>query len=396
MLASACLVLLVACTTQATNIPETPTLGSVAMPTIRPSSPTTTPKPSTVASRAPGGVVIVERLDLRAGPGFRYDKAGELRKGEEFDIIARWCGYSEDDNWYLIGISGVEQRWVLGSSKYVSTRNAEHLACLVPPPTATTTPVNPNLRVDRMTIAPGECVTLRWDADSIQAIYLNGESTVRHGTRRVCPPQTRTYVVTVIEHDGRRNDYELTLQVASSPASAKTTLLPPGQTTTPMSAETIAPRSTITAMPTSAFPQVVAGQAGLTEFKLAIGRYRLAEKEALKSPDSAALEQLSDFAHGEALAAVLDRVEQLKAQGHHAELIVQQMDVQTAVLQDDQTAGVLVQEKRTLRTYQPSVDGDRLIEEEVFEGRIVYGLTHLDSHWKVERIRSMSSDTADR
>jgi hypothetical protein len=74
------------------------------------------------------------------------------------------------------------------------------------------------------------------------------------------------------------------------------------------------------------------------------------------------------------------------------ELSVPQMDVRIAVLQDEQTAGVLVQERHVLRTYRQSSEGSVLVNEEVFDGTIVYGLIRVDSQWKVERIRESSTE----
>lgn len=104
------------------------------------------------------------------------------------------------------------------------------------------------------------------------------------------------------------------------------------------------------------------------------------------------VEQLATFAHGEALASVTEHIEGLRAQGLYQELVVRQLDVQQAVLREGgQTAGALVLENHVLRTYQPAADGDRLINEEGFDGQIVYGLIYLDGRWKVERIRQLSS-----
>jgi len=188
-------------------------------------------------------------------------------------------------------------------------------------------------------------------------------------------------VLTVVERDGRRNDYPLTVEVRGS-------LMPTVSSETP---ESVPPGPPESATPTPAFPQVVTDPDTLIEFQLAIGRYRLAEKAALRSPDSDAAEQLKDFAAGEALEAALEQVRQLRRQGLVAELAVPQMDVRIAVLQDERTAGVLVQEQRILRTYRPTSDGNVLVEEEVFNGTVVYGLIYADSQWKVERIRPVSA-----
>lgn len=139
-------------------------------------------------------------------------------------------------------------------------------------------------------------------------------------------------------------------------------------------------------------PELITSPDELTTFKLAVGQFRLAEKNALKTLEPAVVEQLATFADSEALAAVVERIEELRAQGLYQELVVRQLDVQQAVVRDGgQTAGVLVLENHILRTYQPAADGDRLVDEEGFDGQIVYGLIYLDGRWKVERIRLLDS-----
>jgi len=82
---------------------------------------------------------------------------------------------------------------------------------LKPPPTPT--PVKPVFTADRTTLTSGECVNLRWEARTARNVYLNGESVQTTGTKRVCPTATRTYILSLKEPDGRRNDFKLTIQV---------------------------------------------------------------------------------------------------------------------------------------------------------------------------------------
>ena len=369
-------------------VTEEPSLREEPWPTSTTPAPAPSP-PAPVAisltvrtgAKAPGGVVVTEILSMRAGPGYRYRKVGELLKGAEFDIMARWCAYNRDEDWYLIGIHGDEQRWIPGGRQYVSTWLADNLVCLVPPPTPTATPVDPHFQADRTVITPGECAQLTWQAEQVQAIYLDGDPVPWHDMRRVCPAQTWTYVLTVIERDGRRNDYSLTIEVKG----------PTQPTAEPVMSESTTPTPIQTATPTLAFPQVITDSDRLLEFQLAIGRYRLAEKAALRFPDSDAVEQLRDFASGEALETALEQVKQLRKQGLVAELSVPQMDVRIAILQDERTAGVLVQERRRLKRYRLTSDGSVPVDEQVFDGTMVYGLSYTDSQWKVARIRQTNS-----
>ena len=99
------------------------------------------------------------------------------------------------------------------------------------------------------------------------------------------------------------------------------------------------------------------------------------------------IEQLPIFAQGEALAAIMERIGWLRAEGLYEELTVQQLDVLQVVLWGDQMAGARVQEKCTRRTYRPADEGDHLVEEETFDGTNIYALIYQDLRWKVERIR---------
>lgn len=147
---------------------------------------------------------------------------------------------------------------------------------------------------------------------------------------------------------------------------------------------------TSTRVPT-ATPRVITDPAELTRFKLAIGEYRMAEKAALRTLEPAVVEQLATFAQGEALVAIMERIEVFRDQGLYQELTVQQFDVQQAVMWDDQTAGVLVQEKHALRTYWRAADGGQWVDEQTYDGSVVYRLIYLYSGWKVECIRLVES-----
>jgi hypothetical protein len=59
-----------------------------------------------------------------------------------------------------------------------------------------------NFRADQTNITAGECTTLRWDVEYVQAVYLDGTGVTGHGTRRVCPAQTTTYTLRVVTADG--------------------------------------------------------------------------------------------------------------------------------------------------------------------------------------------------
>ena len=114
--------------------PETTVVETVA-PTPTPEPPTATPQPE------PFCVIQSETLNVRSGPGVFYDRIGQVKEGERYDILAK-----TEDGWYLIDFSG-KQGWV--SADYVRVRGAQQkivLAGVIPPtptplpPTATPVP----------------------------------------------------------------------------------------------------------------------------------------------------------------------------------------------------------------------------------------------------------------
>ena len=64
---------------------------------------------------------------------------------------------------------------------------------------------NPNFRADLPTVQPGQCTTLRWDVDEIAAIYFfdgaNETGVGGHDSRQVCPQQTTTYRLRIVNRD---------------------------------------------------------------------------------------------------------------------------------------------------------------------------------------------------
>lgn len=99
---------------------------------------------------------------------------------------------------------------------------------------------NPNFRADQTWLQPGQCTTLRWDVDGIQAVYFfDGFSEIGvagHDTRQVCPAQATTFQLRIVAQDGNLEKYELTISVGEPPASinfsADHPSVPTGQCTT--------------------------------------------------------------------------------------------------------------------------------------------------------------------
>ncbi|HMN29799.1 MAG TPA: hypothetical protein PKE45_16730, partial [Caldilineaceae bacterium] len=77
---------------------------------------------------------------------------------------------------------------------------------------STTLPYQVEFTADDTTVEEGECTTLRWDVENVQAVYLDGEGVVGHSNKTVCPKQTQTYTLHVVTVSGTQ-DYEATVSV---------------------------------------------------------------------------------------------------------------------------------------------------------------------------------------
>lgn len=93
-----------------------------------------------------------------------------------------------------------------------------------PPPPPPPLNLNPNLRADSNWITAGQCTTIRWDIDNVNAVYFidggNSQGVGGHDSRQVCPPVTTTYVLRVVDRSNRPNDFPITINVqGNAPAS---------------------------------------------------------------------------------------------------------------------------------------------------------------------------------
>ena len=66
---------------------------------------------------------------------------------------------------------------------------------------------------DQKEINRGECTTLRWEVEGVQAVYLNNEGVVGVGSRGVCPTESKTYRLTVVKMDGGTDTREVRIKV---------------------------------------------------------------------------------------------------------------------------------------------------------------------------------------
>jgi hypothetical protein len=66
---------------------------------------------------------------------------------------------------------------------------------------------------DRKEINRGECTTLRWEVEGVQAVYLDNQGVVGVGSQQVCPNDSKTYRLSVVKMDGGTETREIRIRV---------------------------------------------------------------------------------------------------------------------------------------------------------------------------------------
>jgi heat shock protein HslJ len=192
-------------------------------------APIPTPLPpveiATPESQAPYGVVIAPAgVNVRTGPGTAYPILGAADFGVEGAIIGR----SADGAWWVTPVQGAPngQGWV--SADFIQAFNAENVPIInapplpptpTPPPTATPVP-SLAFWADTTTINQGQCATLSWNVQNIQAVWVypvgqnySNFPVTGQGSQQVCPQQTTTYEMRVLLRDNSVTSQQITIQV---------------------------------------------------------------------------------------------------------------------------------------------------------------------------------------
>jgi heat shock protein HslJ len=155
--------------------------------------------------------------------------------GAEGEIVGR----TADSQWWAVSVPSVPGGigWV--SADFVAVTGAEDVPVVVvpppvyvppaPAPAPTPTPAPPPTATpvaqiafwaDQTTINQGECTTLHWSVENVQAVwvYPQGEPYEQYpqtgqGSQLVCPPTTTTYEMLVLLRDGTVSTQQVTITV---------------------------------------------------------------------------------------------------------------------------------------------------------------------------------------
>lgn len=142
-------------------------------------------------------------VDRQVEPGQTFDFAVALQAPREYGTFQGFWKM-QDDNGRAFG----EVIWV---GIQVPNPNPP------PPPPPPPAGINPNLRADANFVNAGQCTTIRWDVDNVNAVFFidggNQQGVGGHDARSVCPTATTTYTLRVIDRNNRPNDFTITINV---------------------------------------------------------------------------------------------------------------------------------------------------------------------------------------
>lgn len=181
-----------------------------------------------------GRVTAPNGVNIRSGPGTNFPVLAVAPFGATGEIIGR----SADSRWWVVAVASAPggSGWV--SADFVAASNAADVpviaappppVVIVPTPAPTPTPrpqptATPSAQIsftaDRTTINQGECTTIRWSVENVQAVWVYPQGQpyqqfprVGQGSEQVCPPVTTTYEMRVQLRDGSVQFRQVTVNV---------------------------------------------------------------------------------------------------------------------------------------------------------------------------------------
>ncbi|MBK8045680.1 MAG: transporter substrate-binding domain-containing protein [Anaerolineales bacterium] len=86
-----------------------------------------------------------------------------------------------------------------------------------PPPPPPPNVLDPHLRSDASEVFAGQCTTIRWDVDNVNAVYFIDAGSIQgvggHDWRTVCPGKTSTYKLRVVARNNTITEFPITIRV---------------------------------------------------------------------------------------------------------------------------------------------------------------------------------------
>lgn len=184
-------------------------------PDVEPPPPT--PLPPTTQAPLTLCLVDTSALNVREGPGTRFDSLGVVLQGVEIEALERLADCSwlhvrvgDTDGW--LGTAFVSCPFDPCSLPVAESIPPTYTPSPTPTPTATLPPsiaFSSNLNE----VPEGECAELRWSASEVTALSLDGDTVPLQGTLEVCPTIDTEYTLRWSPADAGSDHAVVTIRV---------------------------------------------------------------------------------------------------------------------------------------------------------------------------------------
>ncbi len=177
---------------QAAPLNELPRTIAINTP-IPSSTPSTTPSPTEVVP------TICPRPDV-------WTATHTIQRGDNLTVIA---------NLYDVTISELQQFNCIANPNRLRPGDV----LFVPgeaAATATPQALPPAFWVDNNRLLPANCTTIHWLAEGARLVYFQNEPAARSADLEICPIETITYTLSVVQEDGEQLEYSILVTVQTT------------------------------------------------------------------------------------------------------------------------------------------------------------------------------------
>ncbi len=165
----------------------------------------------------------------RVGPGTNRTSLVFMPANQDIRVTGQAAAF-DNSMWWQIEIPGRSGLVWVPQQEVSASGACNNVPMVAPPPIipiSTPTPVPPTaaplpsgesiqFTASRTEITAGECVTLRWDVEGVQAVYYQGRGVTGHSSQQECPASTTTYTLEVITRSGSSVRRQVTVNVGGS------------------------------------------------------------------------------------------------------------------------------------------------------------------------------------
>jgi len=164
------------------------------------------PGGATVTPPSVAPAVITQTSTITCVPRADWTGTYTVQRGDTLSAIARR---------YNLSLSELQDGNCIADANLISV--GQVLAVPVSTaPVVTAAGTNVVFTVDDNSLNPGECTTVRWNVSGSNTVYFADESVTPQGSQEVCPSQSSTYTLLIVDAAGNQRPYTVSVTVTTA------------------------------------------------------------------------------------------------------------------------------------------------------------------------------------